>query len=49
MASGFGELSVEDLIQKADGRDCAYRVILNGTQAEAMLKVDENVCLPTGG
>jgi diguanylate cyclase (GGDEF)-like protein len=57
VASGFDELSVDNLIQKADeclyrakadGRDCAYRVILHGTQAEAVQKVDDTVCVSAG-
>jgi diguanylate cyclase (GGDEF)-like protein len=56
VASGIDELSIDDLIQKADeclyrakadGRDCAYRVILHGTQSEAVQKVDESVCVAT--
>lgn len=58
VASGFDELSIDDFIQKADeclyrakadGRDCAYRVVLHGSKAEAVLKVDEQVCLPAHG
>lgn len=49
IASGFSELSVEDFIRKADeclyraktdGRNCAYRVVVNGTQDEAIVKVE---------
>ena len=54
VVSGFDELSVDNLIQKADeclyrakadGRDCAYRVVLHGTRAGGMRKVDESVCV----
>lgn len=47
--SGFGELSVEEFIRKADeslyrakadGRNCAYRVVVNGTRGEAIAKVE---------
>ena len=49
IASGFCEFSVEDFIRKADGclyraktdgRNCAYHVLVNGTQNDAIVKIE---------
>lgn len=55
ISSGFDELSVNEFIRKADeclyrakadGRNCAYRVTLNGQQFETIRKVESDEPVP---